>query len=268
MNKLPAFKFLYYTGGHSKLNDYWGDGDVTNSFSSFYLVQDGCLEIKTEEDEFLAGPNSLVVIPAGLSHSVYCSSSDDDYQYWMHFDMYTSGVGLLDLLPSVTIVSLSNTNRIEKLFKEILNYGASNDILSHLKLQSACFLLMAFFFENTHIDYPVLEQDRTQMIKTVVNYIHENFESSPSVETLAKMCHFNVSYFIRFFKKVMKVTPHKYIQSVQIEHAKNYLTSTEFSIKQVASSVGFLDVKHFSKIFKASTQLSPEDYRKNFKKDL
>ena len=51
------------------------------------------------------------------------------------------------------------------------------------------------------------------------------------------------------------------INQIRIDEAKQLLTGTADRVSDIAEAVGFLDVAHFSRIFKTFTKVSPKEYR-------
>lgn len=49
---------------------------------------------------------------------------------------------------------------------------------------------------------------------------------------------------------------------LRIQNAKNYLIQTNYDIAEVASAVGYNDLKYFSKLFKKTTGLNPSEFRR------
>ena len=62
----------------------------------------------------------------------------------------------------------------------------------------------------------------------------------------------------------MKITPMQYILSLRISAAKRYLDSTNKSIAEIASAVGYDNPLYFSRIFKKHTGYSPSEYKNKF----
>ena len=58
----------------------------------------------------------------------------------------------------------------------------------------------------------------------------------------------------------------KYLHNFRIQKAKAILRSDYESIEQVARSVGYNSIYHFSKMFKEYTGKSPTEYAKQNKK--
>ncbi|WP_277751147.1 helix-turn-helix domain-containing protein [Lactobacillus delbrueckii] len=55
------------------------------------------------------------------------------------------------------------------------------------------------------------------------------------------------------------------LKQLRINEAKKKLCNTEASIGQIAKEVGFLNQFNFTRSFKNSLELSPENYRKIYK---
>ena len=69
-------------------------------------------------------------------------------------------------------------------------------------------------------------------------------------------------YFRRTFTSVYGISPIKYLHNFRIEKAKAILKSDYDTIEQVALSVGYNSIYHFSKMFKLYTGKSPLEYAK------
>jgi AraC-like DNA-binding protein len=95
-----------------------------------------------------------------------------------------------------------------------------------------------------------------------IEYIHSNFEKAISVQMLAAMENFNVSYYIEWFNKKTGMTPNGYIQKLRLEKAKEYLIDTELSLLVVSQMVGYEQQSSLTRLFKKHESISPSAYRK------
>ena len=73
------------------------------------------------------------------------------------------------------------------------------------------------------------------------------------------------TYLRNIFNDFYNTTPSKYLCSLRIALAKDYLKTTELSVSCISEKVGFLNVYHFSNTFKKVTGVSPLNYRKKHK---
>jgi AraC-like DNA-binding protein len=56
----------------------------------------------------------------------------------------------------------------------------------------------------------------------------------------------------------------QHIHEKLIEKAKEYLTTTSFSVSEVAYALGFEHPQSFNKLFKKKTEETPLSYRQSF----
>ena len=118
-----------------------------------------------------------------------------------------------------------------------------------------------------HAAYPILTQGkrlphRAITIKErIIVYISENyFDGNITNTSLAELCGISTVYFRKTFKSVYGISPIKYLHDFRIKKAKAILLSDYESIEQVALSVGYNSIYHFSKMFKTYTGTNPSEY--------
>lgn len=86
-----------------------------------------------------------------------------------------------------------------------------------------------------------------------------------SIDELAESCFMTKSAFIRKFKKHYHITPYAMIVKIRLKQAKFLLETTESSMNEIALQVGFGDQKNFSKQFQLNNNMTPTEYRNQFK---
>ena len=102
-----------------------------------------------------------------------------------------------------------------------------------------------------------------QILYPAIKYISENyFDGNITNASLAEICGISTVYFRKTFESVYGISPIKYLHNFRIEKAKAILHSDYESIEQVARSVGYNSIYHFSKMFKQYTGKSPSEYAK------
>ena len=98
---------------------------------------------------------------------------------------------------------------------------------------------------------------------TAKRYIDENYSESITLDKLAEIAHVNKYYLSHSFKNEYNFSPIDYLMKRRITEAKALLTSTDFSLTQIAEQIGFGSLPYFSKCFRKVEGTSPNEYRKS-----
>lgn len=80
---------------------------------------------------------------------------------------------------------------------------------------------------------------------------------------LARRVGLSVSQLNRLFVRDIGITPETYQQRERINHAKRAVIESTVPIKQIAYSMGFRHLSHFSVWFRRKVGCSPRNYREN-----
>ncbi|MDR0570936.1 MAG: helix-turn-helix domain-containing protein [Clostridiales Family XIII bacterium] len=102
----------------------------------------------------------------------------------------------------------------------------------------------------------------TKPIRAAKEYISRNYHSALTLDEVSGYVGFNATYFSHLFKKVTGMNFLEYLTEVRVDKAKALLIDTEHSVADISVQVGYNDIKHFSKLFRKTTGLSPSEYRK------
>ena len=97
-----------------------------------------------------------------------------------------------------------------------------------------------------------------------LRYIREHFDEALSVEQLAQLENYTPSYFATWFRKKTGKSPSAYLRWFRIERAKELLTDTSYSLMNIALLVGYNSHAAFTRAFKETTGISPQEYRQNY----
>ena len=97
-----------------------------------------------------------------------------------------------------------------------------------------------------------------------IEMLEEN--SDESIAAIAALCGVSECYFRRLFKEYSGESPAAFRGRHRIERAKQLLLSDDqYSIGEIATDLGFLDVYHFSKSFKKEVGVSPRIFAERMK---
>jgi len=106
------------------------------------------------------------------------------------------------------------------------------------------------------------ESNRTsEMVHHARNGISEQL-STIKAPDMARDLHTSYSKFRKDFKDFTGVPPGAYIRDVRLSRAKELLTNSNKSIKEIAYECGFGNADYFCVTFKKNTSMTASEYRK------
>ena len=103
-----------------------------------------------------------------------------------------------------------------------------------------------------------------KIIDVVVRYIEENYNKEIGLNDAAAIVFITPNYLSELFSREKGCSFKEYIIQKRIEIAKKLLCDLEYSIGDIAKKIGYGDEKHFSKLFKKYTGVTPSEFRKLF----
>jgi len=101
------------------------------------------------------------------------------------------------------------------------------------------------------------------LVNKAIEYLKHNYNSEVKLEDLAMKSFISKNYFSRLFKETTGINFSDYVQQLRIDEACSLLRNTRMKVIDVASRVGFKDLKFFYGVFKKITGKTPGDFRKN-----
>lgn len=100
-------------------------------------------------------------------------------------------------------------------------------------------------------------------IQASLLYLHVHFRENPRLSDVAKIAHYNTSYFSSVFHRETGMTYSEYLNMLKITYAKELLLSTELKISDVYYKCGFSSHSNFLRLFREQTGLTPMQFRKS-----
>jgi AraC-like DNA-binding protein len=110
-----------------------------------------------------------------------------------------------------------------------------------------------------------IELNRNQAHVDMVNRarleIREHLESSLTIQQVAQDLGVSYSNFRKLFKEYTGISPATYQQDLRLQRAKELLSTTDMSVKEIAYRLNFESPDYFSAKFKAKTGRRPSELR-------
>lgn len=104
----------------------------------------------------------------------------------------------------------------------------------------------------------------SKVVRGVIGYINSHYtEADLGIEDIAQYMHLSSAHLSVLFKQETGTTIKQYIGDYRIELSKKMLDNEHFKINEIAQLCGYSNANYFAKVFKAATEQSPMEYRKN-----
>lgn len=111
----------------------------------------------------------------------------------------------------------------------------------------------------------LFNRHREAMMQTI-RYIDEHFDEQFTIEDISHHALLSQSYFSYLFKTLTNMTFVEYLNTQRIKKAMELLTHSDERVLDICYTIGFNNVNHFNRTFKAIVGVSPTQYRASNRK--
>lgn len=98
-------------------------------------------------------------------------------------------------------------------------------------------------------------------VKKALDYIDSKYREDFKLNDVADYLNINKSYFCSILKKETGFTFTQYLNNIRIEKSKYLLVNENYSVMDIALSVGFNNQNYYNIIFKKLNNVTPLEYR-------
>lgn len=108
---------------------------------------------------------------------------------------------------------------------------------------------------------PALRGAQRQKTEQALAWYAEHLDQRPSVEQVAAAVHVSAPHLRRLFQATRATSPRQAMLSVQLERAKELMSTTDWPLKRIAPACGFSGPTVFSRAFAVAEAVSPQQWR-------
>ena len=248
---------------HPKLPTYRPRGRL--DFQIIYIASGkGYFHFDSPDNETIVPAGNIVLYRPKEFQKYEYYGEDKTEVYWIHFtgNDVTNILRKYGFQDNKHIFQVGSSLEYESVFKRIIielqrcqmNY---EEMLTLLLRQ--LFIIFERELKRKHIlknEYLDKEMD------IATSYFNENYNHDINIDEYASSRGMSVSWFIRNFKKYTGQTPMQFIVSLRINNAQILLETTDYSINEISSIVGYENQLYFSRLFRKQKGCAPTEYRK------
>jgi AraC-like DNA-binding protein/mannose-6-phosphate isomerase-like protein (cupin superfamily) len=266
----PNYELLYIS--KSKFENDWHSTAHFHPFTEIFFITDGKGAFQLDDKIVNVNKWDLIVINPNCLHTEKSSLSDIPLEY------IVLGIDNL-LLNFPESYSLTDNEQQIRLY-EILNFTKDKDLIlsyfnklineienKEFNYEIACKSILTLFITHiirstTSLLFVEESQEKLNLecIK-IKNYIDSHYSQNITLDYLSDLSYMNKFHLVHTFTKQIGISPINYVINKRIQEAKNLLATTNYSIRDIASIVGFSNSSYFSQMFKRVSGVTPKSYR-------
>lgn len=254
----------YPTHGHA--DGYYFNlerGRELNEYQLLYITEgDGVFHSTTVPEAKLHEGDLFLLFP-GEWHSYHPTPSKGWKSYWIGF----KGRNMDDrvranfLSPTKPIYHTGFSDAIVRLYKQAYETALEEAAYSQQLLAGIVNHLIGMMYSLERN----IELSRNQLHVDMINRarlrIRESLELPLTIQQVAEDMGVSYSNFRKLFKEHTGISPAVYQQDLRLQRAKELLSTTNMSIKEIAYRLNFESPDYFSAKFKAKTGRRPSELR-------
>jgi len=243
---------------------------------SFTIVTQGWLTFVYNGQEITLKPNDLYIYSPGLPLTILSASSDYQAVSILIDEQTALEIPIVRHLVSVAYqpmallygptMSLSPdaAGKLTERIREMIGYYHSPHIYKSQVLQQ---LFSVFILDVQNIlELAATHQQPPQRIEELfiefLRLLPEHFIEHHDIAFYAERLNISTTYLSRIVKQLTGRTVVDNINQLLVMEAAFLLTTTAYTVSQIADRLHFADIASFSKFFLRMKGMSPKDYRK------
>ncbi|MBO5223280.1 MAG: helix-turn-helix domain-containing protein [Clostridia bacterium] len=224
---------------------------------------------------------SLLIFKYGEPYAYYPNELDPMKLLGINFDYTYSSSDLSTPIPPVKKENfdinkiLSPLTLCEELLEKPLFIDNAFSIEQELKTLNSEFTRREIFYETRcsallcsiitqalrlAVKLPQKKHD-SDVAQKIMNILSEKYGEQITLSDLGEELGYHPNYLNQIFMTRTGKPIYAYLQELRIMKAIDMLQNSTLPISEIAVSIGFCDIAHFSKTFKQKTGLSPSAFR-------
>lgn len=236
-------------------------GRVSNEFKIIYITKGSGFVRFEESEQFKIGKGMMLMIMPNQKYQYYHHTETEWKEYFVRFEANQVYALLIKSLftENEQIVDVGFNEELVKLFQRSIDVVRNGLKSSQVYLSGILLHILGLTISESK--NKAIEKKEMQIIEQAKIIMNENIFTDIDAQSIASMLNVSYSTFRMNFKKHTGLSPAKYINDLRLNKAKEMLTETSNSIKEISYLLQFSSSNHFSSIFKKASGVSPKDYR-------
>lgn len=242
------------------------------------VVRRGKCKVVISGRSFSCDAGSYLIIPPGETHATYTALGENVYRYCIHFDWAYQGP-LLKRPPYIYLpgsLSSSAVHRAPSFVPRRIFYGhipEDGKIISLLETLSFNWILhhdgellcRAWLLELLVMllgdPPPASAAHRSfHLALKIKDTLDQSICKNETIKQRLDAIGYSYEHLSRIFHRHFSMTMVCYLNRIKLENAKQLLMSRKYNISEIAYKLGYNTPRYFSRLFKAQTGITPQQF--------
>lgn len=235
----------------------------------FLVITRGIINVQIEKESYILKKGEGVFINSGFIHMISSVDKAEHGFIALVFDysllcnesdkIFTSYVK--HIINQSLLLPISLSKEICMQIEKICTIFEEAAFGYEFYVKSSLYHILFLLIQNaTKVKAPV-QNIKSSIIKTVIDYIKENYSKTISLQEMAEYVHTSREYLCRIFNEITSVSPVVYLNHYRIQQSTFLLLDKSMSISDIAFSCGFHNSSYFNKLFKRYMGCTPTEFR-------
>jgi AraC-like DNA-binding protein len=258
---------------------YWSGKWVINRHShssyEFHFISSGRCRVILDDYEFTVNTGEFYINKPGVSHIQRNINGEEHSEYCLCCDLNLLDEGdseelyILKIFDEVSCGPVKDIFGIRELFEKALAEAYKREIGFYNNIKGLVIMIVFSAAKSIAKEFkvkyqiPVIKHKNDNRLLQIEKYIEDNLTYPITVSDLAEHIHISEKQLCRIFAETKGMSTKQYIKKSKLKKAKDLLKTSDISIKEIASLLGFSSEYYFSQYFKREEGYPPGTFRKN-----
>lgn len=215
------------------------------------LVLEGTVYLREEDREYALEPNQMILLEPGLEHGGTREVCAPTAFYWFHF--YT------DRPLPFKIYTGAEVYEVKQMMRRLLHIANTPGFPAEAA-DAQGYLIYEELRQRCLEEHPA---NRVQ-INQIIEYIKINSRRDLTAGEVASHFSYHPDYIGRLFRKNLGIGLKEYLTAQRLKLAKDLLLTTDLTVKQISSELGYASENLFIKFFLYHEKISPTAFRNRY----
>ena len=253
---LPAVRFLMC--GVTYPNKGYAINRPSSSVSCIEYVTGGVGHVRIDGQELTLRAGDTYYLPQGHNHCYWSDRQEPWEKIWVNFrGAYADGLAALCGVGGIYRYQGLDTSDLLLRFQ----YYATHREPEYAAEQCVALLAQLFYRMACRVSTP-LQEPQTPVRKMLL-YLEQHATEPITLEKIAAACGKSPSQAERLFRRETGSPLYRYALDRKIAIARQLLTETGMSVREIADYLSFSDEFYFSGLFRRKVGMSPTGYRES-----